>query len=177
MSFFSSRSRPEPERREGLAPNGLPYESVWDYPRPPVIRPEPRPVTVRAGETLLASSERAIRVCETAGGPVVYVPVEDLQQEVFRPSAGGGTHCEWKGAAAYLDVVTPEGVISRVAWSYPEPSPHFGELVGYVAFYPALVECRLDGELVRPQPGGFYGGWITDEILGPVKGEPGTGGW
>ena len=176
-SFFPNRSRPEPERKEGLAPNGLPWESVWDYPRPPVIRPEPRPVTVRAGTTPVARSERAIRVCETAGSPVVYLPREDLEGETLRPSAGGGTFCEWKGAAEYLDVVTPEGVIARAAWSYPSPSPGFGELAGHVAFYPGLVECRLAGELVRPQPGGFYGGWMTDEILGPVKGEPGTGGW
>jgi hypothetical protein len=42
---------------------------------------------------------------------------------------------------------------------------------------PAAAECRVDGELVRPQDGGFYGGWITDDVVGPFKGGPGTLGW
>ena len=37
--------------------------------------------------------------------------------------------------------------------------------------------CYVDGERVKPQPGGFYGGWITNDIVGPFKGEPGTEGW
>ena len=38
-------------------------------------------------------------------------------------------------------------------------------------------EITLDGEVVRPQPGGFYGGWVTDEVVGPFKGGPGSWGW
>ena len=36
---------------------------------------------------------------------------------------------------------------------------------------------RRDGEPVRPQAGGFYGGWVTNDLVGPFKGEPGTLGW
>jgi hypothetical protein len=64
------------------------------------------------------------------------------------------------------------------AWAYLDPLPAYQALAGYVAFYPARMEaCLVDTELVLPQPGGFYGGWITSKVTGPFKGEPGTAGW
>jgi len=177
MSFTPRRMRPEPDRPSGLAPNGLAYESVWDYPRPPKVVPEPRPVLVQAGDRRLASSTRAIRVCETAGGPVVYLPLQDVTVEMLVPSGGSGSWCEWKGAASYFDVVTDDRRSARAAWIYRDPSPGFEQLTDHLSFYPALVDCFLDGEPVRPQAGGFYGGWITSEITGPIKGEPGSLGW
>jgi uncharacterized protein (DUF427 family) len=155
----------------------MPYESVWDYPRPPEIRPEPRRVEVTLDGVEVATSTRAVKVCETAGGPVVYVPRDDVVEGALRPSGGHGSFCEWKGAASYFDAVAGDSTATRAAWSYADPSPRFEAIAGWVSFYPALVECRLDGEVVRPQPGGFYGGWMTDEITGPAKGEPGTGWW
>ncbi|MBK8293621.1 MAG: DUF427 domain-containing protein [Solirubrobacterales bacterium] len=107
--------RPTPDRKTGTAPNGLPHESVWDYPRPPKVEPETRPVLVSANGMTIASSERALRVCETSGAPVVYVPVEDIVGEALKPSSGGGSLCEWKGPASYLDVVAGELVIPRAA--------------------------------------------------------------
>lgn len=169
--------RPEPDQKEGTAPNGLPYESVWSYPRPPGIRPEPRPVLVSFGDRAIASSQSALRVCETAGAPVIYIPAADIESTVLRPSAGGGSFCEWKGPAAYLDFVSGGEVVPRVAWTYPRPSPGFEQILDHYSFYPGLVECQLADEVVRPQPGGFYGGWITDEITGPIKGNPGSEGW
>lgn len=177
MAFGSRRFRPEPERREGIAPNGLAWESVWDYPRPPEIRAESRKVRVEASNELVASSRAAVRVCETAGAPVVYLPIADLADGVVERSSGGGTWCEWKGQATYFDVVLPGRRIARAAWSYPDPSPGFEPLADRISFYPALVDCYLDGEKVGPQAGGFYGGWVTAEITGPIKGEPGTQGW
>lgn len=178
MTGFHRRlPHPDPEQKTGTAPNGLPYESVWSYPRPPEVRPEPRAVLVTAGGRTIASTQLAVRVCETAGAPVIYVPVADITPDVLKPSSGGETFCEWKGPAAYLDVDTGEQIIARAAWTYPRPSPGFEQLLDHYAFYPGLVECRLAGELVRPQPGGFYGGWITDEITGPIKGEPGSLAW
>jgi uncharacterized protein (DUF427 family) len=176
-TWFSRKPRPDPEVRSGKAANGLPFESVWSYPRPPEIRPEHRLVTVAFGGATIASSSRAVKVCETAGGPVVYLPAEDIVDGSLSPSGGGGSFCEWKGAASYFDVVVEGEVVPRASWSYATPSPDFEKIAGHFSFYPALVECRLDGELVQPQPGGFYGGWMTAEITGPVKGEPGTGGW
>ena len=177
MSGYTRLPRPDPEQKMGTAPNGLPYESVWSYPRPPEIRPEPRQVLITVDGITIASSSRALRLCETAGGPVVYVPTEELTPGALSPSGGGGSLCEWKGAAAYFDVVAGERRIPRAAWSYPRPLPAFEQLADHFAFYPGLVECRLADELVRPQPGSFYGGWITDEITGPIKGLPGSEGW
>ncbi len=143
-------------------------ESVWDYPRPPAIRPEARKVSVMAGDVPIASSERALRICETAGAPVIYLPEDDIEPGALVPSGGHESFCEWKGSAKYFDVVAGGRVIPRAAWSYARPSPGFERIAGHISFYPGLVDCRLGGEIVRPQAGGFYGGWITDEITGPA---------
>ena len=118
-----------------------------------------------------------MKVCETAGGPVVYLPPEAIAEGALSEPRAGGSFCEWKGSASYFDVVAGDRTIPNAAWAYPDPTPAFEPIAGWISFYPALVECRLDGELVKPQPGGFYGGWMTAEITGPVKGEPGTQGW
>jgi uncharacterized protein (DUF427 family) len=170
------QSRPEPEPAEGTAANGLPRESVWDYPRPPEIRPEPRLVTVSFGGGEIARSERAVKVCETAGPPVVYLPPDDVDHEALAP-ARGETFCEWKGSASYYDVIAGEHVTERAAWAYRSPTEPFASIRDWVAFYPAKVECRLGGERVEPQPGDFYGGWVTAEIAGPFKGIPESLGW
>jgi len=148
-------------------------ESVWDYPRPPSLVPDPRLIEVRAGGRLLISTRQAYRVLETASPPTFYLPPEKLEPDVL-VSTSGRSYCEWKGEAVYWAL---EGSAEAVAWSYPEPTPAFLPIRGYLAFYPGRVECYVAGERVRGQPGGFYGGWITDEIVGPVKGEPGTGHW
>ena len=169
-------NRPKPEPAEGTAPNGLPRESVWDYPRPPAIRPEPRLVTVSFGGEQVARSERAVKVCETAGPPVVYLPPDDIDHDALVPAAGQ-SFCEWKGSASYYDVVAGGHVAERAAWAYRTPTAPFAPIRDWVAFYPALVDCRLGDERVLPQPGRFYGGWVTAEICGPFKGGPGSLGW
>lgn len=174
MSFLSRRPTPEPA--EGIAPNGRERESVWDYPRPPRIEPVERRVRVALGGAALVDTDRAVRVVETAGAPVVYAPPGEIAAGILRP-ASGSSFCEWKGAASYFDVVAGDRVAANAAWAYPRPTSPFTELAGWVSFYPALVECRLDEEEVLPQPGGFYGGWVTAEITGPIKGEPGSAGW
>lgn len=126
----------------------------------------------------IARSERALRMMETASPPTVYLPFADAVEGVLvvEPQAGR-SHCEWKGAAKYWSVVTQAGRLDAVAWSYAEPYLPYDALRGHFSVYPGRVECYLDGERVRPQDGGFYGGWVTDEIVGPWKGGPGTGGW
>ena len=152
-------------------------ESVWDYPRPPRIAADRREVVVRSGATVIARSTRAVRVLETASPPTFYLPPGDVDARVLRP-ADGGSHCEWKGSAAYWSVVLPDGgAWDAVGWSYPRPTPAFAAIAGWLSFYPARLACTVDGERVRPQPGGFYGGWLTDDIAGPCKGAPGTGHW
>jgi uncharacterized protein (DUF427 family) len=154
---------------------GSGQESVWDYPRPPAIEPDARRVIVKAGDALLAETTRAIRILETASPPGYYIPPEDVRQELLRPESAQ-TFCEWKGVASYWSV-TAEPERGPVAWSYVAPNSQYAQIERYFSFYPGRVECYVGDERVRPQPGGFYGGWITDEIVGPWKGEPGTGGW
>jgi uncharacterized protein (DUF427 family) len=136
-----------------------------------------RHVLVEAGGQVVADSRRAIRVCETSHPPVFYVPRDDVADGVLE-RASGGSWCEWKGMATYWDVVVAGRRTPQAAWSYEDPSPGFEHLAGAVAFYPGKVDRALvDGEQARPQAGGFYGGWITGEVAGPFKGEPGTLGW
>jgi len=150
-------------------------ESVWDYPRPPALEPDGRRVVVKVGDTVLADTTGAFRILETASPPGYYIPPEDVRQELLRPESGQ-TFCEWKGVASYWSV-TSEPERGPVAWSYTAPNAQFAQIERYFGFYPGRVECYVGDERVRPQPGGFYGGWITDEVVGPWKGEPGTGGW
>lgn len=153
-------------------------ESVWDYPRPPVVVRSNRRVRIEHAGVLVADTKRALRVLETAGAPTWYVPADDVRTDLLRPSAGGDTICEWKGRARYLDLVVGGTVARRAAWTYEEPRPGYEAIAGHLAFYAGRVDrATVDGETVRPQPGGFYGGWVTDDVVGPFKGDPGTEGW
>ena len=150
-------------------------ESAWDYPRPPVIMRDGRLVEVRAGSELIARSARTLRVCETASPPTFYLPAEDVNMERLSP-VEHHTFCEWKGQACYWALAA--GDSSRpVAWSYPSPFPAFEAIRGWLCFYPGRVDCFVDGESVKPQHSEFYGGWITSDVVGPFKGDPGTSGW
>lgn len=151
-------------------------ESVWDYPRPPRLHLDPRPVRVMHEGVLIAESRSAIRVLETASPPTLYVPPADVRVALLRRSRRT-SHCEWKGEARYWSLLTESGVIPNVAWSYEHPHPEFARIEGYFSFYPAKLECYLGDVRAQPQAGDFYGGWVTPDVVGPFKGEPGTGGW
>ncbi|WP_432127214.1 DUF427 domain-containing protein [Streptomyces sp. bgisy082] len=153
-----------------------PKESVWEYPRPPAMVDDGRRVTVTVGSEVVADTRAGLRILETSHPPVFYLPREDVRMELLRPGAGR-SHCEWKGAASYWDVVVGGDVVPRAAWSYERPLGPYEALRGHLAFYPSLVRCAVDGEVVTAQEGDFYGGWITHEIEGPFKGGPGTWGW
>ncbi|MGD8698857.1 MAG: DUF427 domain-containing protein [Gemmatimonadales bacterium] len=151
-------------------------ESVWDYPRPPRLERDRRRVEVRSGDILVADSERAFRILETASPPTFYLPPDDVNLQYLERSARSSL-CEWKGRADYWNLIAGERRIEEAAWSYATPFEGFEAVAGFFSFYPAKLECYVDGQRVQPQPGGFYGGWVTPEIVGPYKGEPGTGGW
>ena len=151
-------------------------ESVWDYPRPPAIRDDSRRVIVKHRNIVIADSIGAVRVLETASPPTFYIPPEDVDYVRIVPSAGS-SFCEWKGEAHYWSLAATVGEARHIGWSYPKPQPDFARIAGYLSFYPGKIECYVDLERVRPQPGGFYGGWLTDEIVGPVKGPQGTSHW
>lgn len=150
----------------------VPTERVCDYPRPPALVASDQHVLVRALGELLAETRRSLRVLETFHPPAYYLPPEAVRTELLRPAAGR-SFCEWKGVARYCDVLVGERCLVRALWCYDDRTPAFSALAGWYAVYPALMDgCWLDGEAVRPQPGGFYGGWITSAVEGPFKGDP-----
>ncbi|MFO8237753.1 MAG: DUF427 domain-containing protein [Prochlorococcaceae cyanobacterium] len=152
-------------------------ERVCDYPRPPALVTSEELVRVEALGLVLAETRRSLRVLETFHPPTYYLPPESVRQELLQPCPGA-SFCEWKGVARYFDLVRDPGSprerrLRRAAWTYPEPSEPFAALAGWIAVYPALMDgCWVDGERVIPQPGGFYGGWITSRVEGPFKGDP-----
>ena len=153
-------------------------ESVWDYPRPPIVVPASGRVFIEFDGEIVADTRRSLRVLETSHPPVYYIPDEAIAPGLLRP-VPGTTWCEFKGTASYFDVASPSGrLVSRAAWHFPQPTAGYEALVGHVAFYPALMDrCTVDDETVVAQPGDFYGGWITNKVTGPFKGAPGTYGW
>jgi uncharacterized protein (DUF427 family) len=161
---------------ERIAP-GPGQESVWDYPRPPRVEPVSRHIRVVFNGAVVADTHQALRVLETSHPPVYYVPLEDVRIETLVPEPGT-SFCEWKGRARYYSVVVGDRRAEKAAWAYPDPVAPYRPLAGHVAFYAGPMDaCTVDDEQVTPQPGGFYGGWITRDVVGPFKGGPGTWGW
>ncbi|MEO7085015.1 MAG: DUF427 domain-containing protein [Gemmatimonadaceae bacterium] len=153
-------------------------ESVWDYPRPPRLVPDAREVIVRAGNVEIARTRSALRMLETASPPTIYLPFADARADLLVDARGAGSsHCEWKGGARYLSIMADGVQLPAVAWYYPSPNAPYEAIAACFSVYPGRVECLVDGERVRAQEGGFYGGWVTNEIVGPWKGGPGTSGW
>ena len=151
-------------------------ESVWDYPRPPHLEPDAREVRVMAGPVEIARTRRALRLLETASPPTFYLLPDDVLMALLR-QAEGASFCEWKGEARYWSVQAGLQWRDAVAWSYAQPLPGFERLRDHIAFYPSKLECFVAGVRALPQPGRFYAGWVTPEVVGPFKGEPGSGGW
>lgn len=151
-------------------------ESVWSYPRPPRLELSSRLVRVVFAGQDIAQSTRAYRVLETSHPPSWYIPRGHADMQYLLPSAKS-SFCEWKGVAHYWSVRVGDQVVPNAAWSYESPSPSFTPIKQCLAFYPDLLECFVDQERVQPQPGRFYGGWITQDVTGPYKGMAGTEGW
>ncbi len=152
-------------------------ESVWDYPRPPIIDRDPRRVTVTLDGVTIADTLRSLRVLETSHPPVYYLPGADVAMEHLFPT-DRSTWCEYKGRAAYWTVAVGEREAVDAAWSYPHPTSGYEALAGHFAFYPSkMTACTVGEHEVIAQAGDFYGGWITPDITGPFKGGPGTLGW
>ncbi len=173
-----------PYRFAGRVPRGVVpvvpgpgQESAWDYPRPPRLEPVTDRIRVVVDGIVIADTLRALRVLETSHPPGYYLPPEDIRMDLLRPSASS-SHCEWKGVASYWSLVSGAHETPDIAWSYEHPAPGFEAIRGHLAFYASRVdEAWVGDERATPQPGGFYGGWMTSRIVGPVKGEPGSWGW
>lgn len=169
MGLFSRRPAPEKP--------GLGQESVWDYPRPPRLETCTDLIEVYFGGERIARTARSWRILETSHPPTYYLPKAAFGAGVLRPCAGD-SWCEWKGQATYFDVLGGQEVASRAAWTYLDPAPAYAATAGAIAVMPGRMErCLVNGEVVLPQPGEFYGGWITGRVVGPFKGGAGTQGW
>ena len=152
-------------------------ESVWDYPRPPRVEAIDVPVAIVLGGERVVDTRDVVRVLETSHPPVYYLPIAAFAASSLVPAAGS-SFCEFKGSARYLDVRGGSVLAKRAGWNYPSPAAGFEVLVDRVAVYAgSMDECTVDGERVTPQPGHFYGGWITSNVVGPFKGAAGSLGW
>ena len=152
-------------------------ESVWDYPRPPRVEETNKHIQVILNGVIIADTHRAKRVLETSHPPVYYIPPEDVKMEYFTPTSHT-TFCEWKGAASYYTIKVENKTVVNGAWYYRQPAKGYESITNHLAFYPSRMDsCYVNGEQVQAQEGDFYGGWITDEIIGPFKGGAGTFGW
>ena len=160
----------------------LASESVWDYPRPPRLESVTQRIRIiHAGQTVADTArgdEPALRILETSHPPVYYLPRSAIAMQWLVPSRARQSFCEFKGLATYWSLSLPEHQAPDAAWSYESPSPAYMALRGYLAFYATRVdECWVGEERVVPQPGDFYGGWITSNLRGPFKGAAGTRFW
>jgi uncharacterized protein (DUF427 family) len=145
-------------------------ESVWDYPRPPRLEPCAKRIRVVCDGVTVADTTRAYRVLETSHPPSYYIPPSDVLMENLSTEVGE-SWCEWKGRGRYYSIAVGDRRTTRAAWYYPDPTGCFAAIKDYIAFYAGRVDaCFVDDERVTPQPGGFYGRWITRDIVGPFKG-------
>ncbi len=153
-------------------------ESVWDYPRPPRLERSPKHIQIIFNGVTIADSQNTYRVLETSHPPMYYIPTDDIEMKYLRLNTNKRTFCEWKGIANYYTLKVEDKEAVNAGWFYANPTPEFTAIKNYIAFYPSKMDaCYVDGEKVTPQPGDFYGGWITKDITGPFKGAPGTWGW
>jgi uncharacterized protein (DUF427 family) len=166
MTIHPQRIEPQPGQ-----------ESVWDYPRPPRLEKSSNRLRVIFNQVTLADSDRTYRVLETSHPPVYYLPPEDIQLE-YLDFSSQSSYCEWKGYASYYNITVEDRQVINAAWYYPLPNKEFAAIANYIAFYPSKMDtCYINDELVQSQPGDFYGGWITKDIVGPFKGGEGSWGW
>ncbi|MCX7300402.1 MAG: DUF427 domain-containing protein [Rhodobacterales bacterium] len=155
----------------------LAIENVQSYPRPPLLDRVAEMLRLVIGGAVVAETAEGWRVCETHHPPTYYFPPGAIAEGLLQPVAGR-SFCEWKGAAIYFDLAWGDLRLRRAAWAYPAPTPGFRAIAGHVAFYVSDQVQGFVGEVqARPQPGGFYGGWVTPNLTGTIKGSPGTEGW
>ncbi len=152
-------------------------ESVWDYPRPPKLVDCSKRIRIEVGNITLVDSKNTIRCLETSHPPVYYIPQSDIKMDYLK-TTDKNTYCEFKGQANYYDLIIGDKIVKEVAWEYANPAKGFEKIKNYLAFYATKVDaCYVDDEKVKPQEGSFYGGWVTNDIVGPFKGSSGTTFW
>ncbi|MDE3202653.1 MAG: DUF427 domain-containing protein [Acidobacteriota bacterium] len=102
-------------------------------------------VEVRLGASLLASSDRALRLEETGLPPRYYLPRADVRMELLRPTSFHTT-CPFKGEASYFSVEVDGETHDGIVWSYEQPKVGVSDIAGMLSFYPDRTEILVDGE-------------------------------
>ncbi|KAL0937850.1 uncharacterized protein CTRU02_207581 [Colletotrichum truncatum] len=153
--------------------------NVQRFPRPPLLEKTSRHLKIIWYGQVVADTRDAYWVLETHHPPTYYIPPTAIR--CFLTPTRRSTYCEWKGTATYYSIGAPQTASVREAqvvkdriWSYESPSAGFEAIKGYMSFYAGPWDCYVDGELVEPQPGDFYGGWVTSDIKGIIKGAQGN---
>ena len=141
--------RPTPD------PTAPGQESVWTFPRPPILEPTPRRLRIVHKGVVLADTVRGLRLLETSHPPTYYLPRDDIAPGALAPGRGS-SFCEWKGSASYLDMLVGDDRQASGARTYPRPAANYASLAEHVAFYAAPFDaCYAGEERAQPQPGGF----------------------
>ncbi len=103
------------------------------------------PRRVRAvfcGETVLDTT-RGRLLHESNMLPMLYVPVDDVEQSLLQPTEHS-THCPFKGDAAYWSVVVDGHVADNAVWGYPQPHDDATWLRGHYAVYFEAMDAWFD---------------------------------
>ncbi|KAI0019880.1 DUF427-domain-containing protein [Xylariomycetidae sp. FL0641] len=152
--------------------------NVQAFPRPASLQRTARHLQIKWEGRLIADTKDAYWVLETHHPPTYYLPPSSVQVPLTKTSRT--SYCEWKGKATYYAISLPgdegshEKTVANRIWSYGSPTKGFEDIKGYLSFYAGPWDCYVDGEKVEPQPGDFYGGWVTSDIEGIVKGRMGN---
>lgn len=153
--------------KEGVA------EWVWDYPVQTEVVPFNKRVRAVWKGEVLAESRKAFKCCDLGNAPVYFLPPQDVAMEWMRPTEQR-THLEWMGVASYWQINVKRNLLESACISLTQASAQYGKLNNYFAFHAGLLDCEVDGHKVYPQKSRKHIGWITPELVGPFKGEPGV---
>jgi uncharacterized protein (DUF427 family) len=105
---------------------------------PITITPAATDVSVRFGDRLIASTDRALVLQEASYPPVYYLPIEDVEPDVLEATTHE-TYCPYKGDASYYSLSDGETAAENAVWTYVAPYDAVSPIAGHVAFYPDRV--------------------------------------
>jgi uncharacterized protein (DUF427 family) len=109
------------------------------------IAPTRSHVEVRLGGRLLATTDRAMKLDETGLPTRYYLPRDDVQMDLLRPTTFHTT-CPFKGEASYWSLDIDGEVHDGIVWSYETPTDQAAEVTGMLSFYPDRTEVTVDGQ-------------------------------
>ena len=90
--------------------------------------------TLRAGGAVLAESTTALELTEKNAPPQIYFPCRDVAMALLEPS-NHTSHCDHKGTAHYFSIITKNGPIENVAWSYKTQKKDLARIKDHLAFH------------------------------------------